>query len=151
MSSILSRIAKIADKEGISITALERNIGASKGVLSRAINNNTDIQTKWLEILIENYPRYNVEWLMTGKGEMMSNQQYKTSEKDKKDEANEPETEYINYKDQYIEQLKSENERLVKYSSYLENTLREKDDIINSIKSGEIIAIDGELRKVDKK
>ncbi|HBG41155.1 MAG TPA: transcriptional regulator [Porphyromonadaceae bacterium] len=71
MSSILQRIEQIAKKEGITITALERKIGASKGVLSRALNNNTDIQVKWIQAMVENYPLYDSEWLLTGKGEMI--------------------------------------------------------------------------------
>ena len=39
MGNILSRIQEIASNEGITIGAMERTIGASKGVLSRAINN----------------------------------------------------------------------------------------------------------------
>lgn len=73
MGKILDRIQKIASNEGITIGALERRIGASKGVLSRAINNGTDIQAKWLEVIVENYPLYSTRWLLTGKGEMLSN------------------------------------------------------------------------------
>ena len=46
MKTILQRIEQIAINEGIKITAFEKSIGASKGVLSRAINNGTDIQSK---------------------------------------------------------------------------------------------------------
>lgn len=49
---------------------MEKVIGASKGVLSRAINNGTDIQSKWIQIIVENYPHYSAEWLLTGRGEM---------------------------------------------------------------------------------
>ncbi|MEY8684879.1 S24 family peptidase [Bacteroides sp. AN502(2024)] len=70
MGTILSRIQEIATEEGITIGALERQIGASKGVLSRAINNGTDIQSKWIQTIVENYPRYSPRWLMTGRGEM---------------------------------------------------------------------------------
>lgn len=72
METILSRIQEIASKEGVTIGALERKIGASKGVLSRAINNGTDIQSKWLQIIVENYPRYSAQWLLTGTGEMLT-------------------------------------------------------------------------------
>ena len=58
MENIILRIAKIADNENVSIGALERLIGASKGVLSRAIANNTDIQSKWVQIIADNYPNY---------------------------------------------------------------------------------------------
>lgn len=71
MSTILSRIQKIINSENITVGALERQIGASKGVLSRAINNGTDIQSKWLQILVENYPQYSAQWLLTGRGEML--------------------------------------------------------------------------------
>ena len=50
---------------------MERSLGASKGVLSRAISNGTDIQSKWIQILVENYPLYSSEWLLTGTGNML--------------------------------------------------------------------------------
>ena len=69
--TIISRINQIANKEGITLTKLERTIGASKGVLSRASKNDTDIQSKWVSRVVENYPLYNTNWLLTGKGEML--------------------------------------------------------------------------------
>ncbi len=71
MCEILPQIKQIALNEGITIGALERIIGASKGVLSRAIANGTDIQSKWLKAIVENYPRYSAQWLLTGEGEML--------------------------------------------------------------------------------
>ncbi|MDO5608885.1 MAG: hypothetical protein Q4G08_10565 [Capnocytophaga sp.] len=71
MYNILTSFLKVAENENIRITNLEKKIGASKGVLSRAIANNTDIQAKWILSLVENYPRYNPEWLLTGKGSML--------------------------------------------------------------------------------
>lgn len=71
MGNVLSRIQDIARNEGITIGALERCIGASKGVLSRAISNGTDIQSKWISILVENYPQYSPAWLLTGEGSML--------------------------------------------------------------------------------
>lgn len=70
MNAVLKRIKEIAQQEGISVTALEAAIGASKGVFSRALANGTDIQSKWLVRIIENYPQYSSEWLLSGKGEM---------------------------------------------------------------------------------
>lgn len=72
MCNILTQIKKVADNEGIPIGTLEKKIGASKGVLSRAINNGTDIQSKWLRQIVENYPQYNPKWLLTGEGDMLS-------------------------------------------------------------------------------
>ncbi|MCQ0112645.1 hypothetical protein [Zhouia amylolytica] len=74
MSTILTVFGLIAQNEGITISALEKQIGASKGVLSRALKNKTDIQTKWLAALVENYPNYNPSWILMGKGPMFKSQ-----------------------------------------------------------------------------
>lgn len=74
MGNILSRIEQISKNESITIGALERKIGASKGVLSRAINNGTDIQSKWIQSIAENYPQYSAEWLLAGRGNMLKSQ-----------------------------------------------------------------------------
>ena len=71
MCKILSRFEEISKHEGITIGALEKKIGASKGVLSRAIAKGTDIQAKWIEALVENYPQYSAEWILTGMGDML--------------------------------------------------------------------------------
>lgn len=71
MGNILSRIQEISMKEGINITSMEKMIGASKGVLSRAIKQGTDIQAKWLSAIVENYPQYSASWLLTGEGKML--------------------------------------------------------------------------------
>lgn len=71
MKNILDRIQQIADNENITITAFERQIGASKGVLSGAMLKGTGIQSKWVQNIVEKFPLYNSEWLLTGKGEML--------------------------------------------------------------------------------
>ncbi len=57
--------------KGITIGAFERSIGASKGVLSRAIANGTDIQAKWFEKIVENYPHDLLHLLLAGDGPML--------------------------------------------------------------------------------
>lgn len=79
MNPILERIKKIAEYENMRFSALEASIGASKGVFSRALANGTDIQSKWLVHLIENYPQYSSEWLLAGKGEMLKKDVLKDS------------------------------------------------------------------------
>lgn len=70
MNTTVERIEQIADYYNVKIGTLEKNIGASKGVLSRAIAQRTDIQTKWIERIVENYPDIDANWLITGQGEM---------------------------------------------------------------------------------
>ena len=71
METILDRIKKIALNEGIKTATMERQIGASKGVLSRAINNRTNVHSKWLQEVVKNFPAYSEEWLLTGNGNML--------------------------------------------------------------------------------
>lgn len=71
MCKILSRIKTLADAEGVSIGTLERTIGASRGVISKAIAKGTDIQSKWLELICEKFPKYSPVWLLTGQGSML--------------------------------------------------------------------------------
>ena len=58
MSCILSQIEKIIENEGLTTSKMEKIIGASKGVLSRAIKNQTDIQSKWVQLNIDKFPHY---------------------------------------------------------------------------------------------
>ena len=71
MEKIIVQISKIAACEHLSIGALEKKIDASKGVLAKAIANNTDIQAKWVQKIAENFPQYSAEWLLTGEGPML--------------------------------------------------------------------------------
>lgn len=71
MDNILQRISKISEYECVTIGKIEQKIGASKGVLYKAIQKNTDIQSKWLLLIVENYPQISPDWLLTGKGEML--------------------------------------------------------------------------------
>ncbi|MHC0442008.1 hypothetical protein [Flavobacterium sp. 3-210] len=71
MSGILDNIKCLADNEGIGITKLEEKIGASKGVLSRAIAKKSDIQAKWILKIVEIYPQYSCEWLIRNEGPML--------------------------------------------------------------------------------
>lgn len=80
MNKILNAFIKVAESEGIKITQLESKIGASKGVLSRAINNNSDVQSKWLMSLVENYPNYNLDWLLMDKGNKYADEKSKVNE-----------------------------------------------------------------------
>lgn len=71
MCKILSRINQIAINEGLKLANIEATIGASRGVLSKAIKNGTDISSKWVGLICENFPKYSPQWILTGQGEML--------------------------------------------------------------------------------
>ena len=71
MAKIIERVAKIIEIEGVSVNLMENIIGASKGVLGKAIAKNTDISAKWISIVAEKFPQYSTDWLLTGEGEML--------------------------------------------------------------------------------
>lgn len=68
---MINRLCQFIESQGISINAFERKISASNGMIRKAISNNTDIQSKWLLKIIENFPQLNIEWLFTGNGPML--------------------------------------------------------------------------------
>lgn len=65
---MIERIGKYIKTEGISVNSFEKTIGASPGVIRKALKNNTNIQSKWIEKIIDSYPNLNYYWLLTGKG-----------------------------------------------------------------------------------
>ena len=71
MCKILYRINRIAENEGVKLSAIEASIGASRGVLSKAIKNGTDVSSKWVGLICENFPKYSPQWLLTGEGPML--------------------------------------------------------------------------------
>lgn len=120
MNNILDRISQIADLEKISIGKIEQKISASKGVLYKAIQKNTDIQSKWVIAIAENFPQYNPEWLLLGKGEKLRNVEniYMVSETQsvyaKEEKTIEALKSEISYKNVIIAGLERENKLLWK-------------------------------------
>lgn len=72
---MIQRLSQFIKNQGISVRYFEQSISASDGMIRRAINNNSDIQCKWLSIIAENYPQLNLIWLITGKGPMLHSQE----------------------------------------------------------------------------
>lgn len=78
MEKISDRIYNIIKNEGITIRAFEQKIGCSNGLISKFLKNgqssdvekHTDINGRWLSIIIETFPQYNSRWLLTGHGKM---------------------------------------------------------------------------------
>lgn len=70
MTDFNQRLKDIINHEGISVRAFENSLGASPGVIQKAINLGTDIQAKWLLVIASVYSKYSAEWLLRGEGEM---------------------------------------------------------------------------------
>lgn len=68
---MIGRLSEFIKNQRISVRAFEQKISASDGMVRRAINNNTDIQSRWLANIADSYPQLSMEWLITGKGEML--------------------------------------------------------------------------------
>jgi len=68
---MIERIEHFVDYLDISVRAFEQQIGVSNGLIRKAITNKSDIQSKWLNKTVDNFPQINSEWLLTGKGEML--------------------------------------------------------------------------------
>lgn len=68
---MIERLQEFIKNQGLSVRSFEQAISASDGMIRRAINNKTDIQSKWLSKIADNYPQLNLNWLITGKGDMI--------------------------------------------------------------------------------
>ena len=65
---MIRRLEQFIKNQGLSVRSFEQSIGASDGMIRRAIKNNTDIQSKWLSITADIYPNLDINWLLTGRG-----------------------------------------------------------------------------------
>ncbi len=77
---IAERIKQFIDTERISVRNFEQRISASNGMIRKAIAKNTDIQSKWISLIVDNYPQINPDWLLTGSGPMLRTEPRKTTE-----------------------------------------------------------------------
>lgn len=66
--NVKDRIKKFIDHEGLSISAFEKTIEVSNGYVN-SISKNIGIDK--LNVIVEKYPQLSLEWLITGKGEML--------------------------------------------------------------------------------
>jgi hypothetical protein len=81
--SINDRTKLFVKSQQISVKAFERSINASNGY----INNITrSISLEKIDLIAEKYPTLNIEWLLTGKGDMLK----------PLSAFSEPESQYIN-------------------------------------------------------
>lgn len=66
--SVKNRIKIFADYNQINISQFERAIGVSNGYVNSI---SKSIGLDKIEIILEKYPNLSIEWLITGRGEML--------------------------------------------------------------------------------
>lgn len=67
----LQRLKEYIDLKGITIRAFELSLGMSNGSFSSQLKNNRTIGVDKLENILNQYNDINIEWLLTGRGNMI--------------------------------------------------------------------------------
>lgn len=65
------RLELFINSLGVSVNAFEVAVGASNGLIRKAIANKTEINSKSITRIADKYPQLNINWLLTGKGNMI--------------------------------------------------------------------------------
>lgn len=95
-STIIERIRAIIRNEGISVEAFSRATGISKYTLDSMFKKGTSPSFDNLSKVISAYAQYSLDWLVTGKGEMMKgNLAYNETSDEERNILSEPETPYF--------------------------------------------------------
>lgn len=68
---IITRIYKYLDFQDVAVSNFERKTGISNGYLAKMRARNADVGEGILRKVLENCPEVSVEWLVTGRGEML--------------------------------------------------------------------------------
>lgn len=125
---MIDRLHQFIKNQGISIRAFEQSISASDGMIRRAITNRSDIQSKWLAIIADNYPHLSLDWLITGRGSMLRSNEGQTTSQTLT---------------QSITQQNSSDEAIVYYKMY-----KEKDEKVEELLK-EIGCLEERLRQLE--
>ena len=66
----MNHLKKYIDYKGISVLAFEKSIG-TRSTIDKAIKANTNLRSDIITRIIEKYTDINVNWILTGEGEMI--------------------------------------------------------------------------------
>lgn len=69
------RLKQLIDYYGISTNLFSQKIGVSEGTIRKILAQNTTIRSDTLEKISQNFADINMDWLITGRGEMLINNQ----------------------------------------------------------------------------
>ena len=70
MSKTINRIVEFIKHKGMSVRQFDISIGAANGYTLRMQKNNASVGSDVIERIVKTYPRLNLVWLITGKGQM---------------------------------------------------------------------------------
>jgi phage repressor protein C with HTH and peptisase S24 domain len=70
--SFHERLSRFISYLGLKPTSFEAEMGFSNGSISKLLNERRALGTDRLETIVAKYPELNVDWLITGKGEMLT-------------------------------------------------------------------------------
>ncbi len=76
------RLKKYIDYKGISLNAFDQSIGTSNGYIGRAIKGNSSLGSDILQNIFSEYTDLNPTWLLTGKEEMLFNNNKQSYQQD---------------------------------------------------------------------
>ena len=69
------RLKQIIDYYGITPHKFSQKIGLSEGTIRKILSANTSIKSENLEKLAQTFTEINLDWLITGRGEMLFSEQ----------------------------------------------------------------------------
>lgn len=120
---IIERLAEYIDKKSISYNAFDISIDASNGYIGKQIKNKASIGGDVIEKIAYKYTDLSLDWLITGKGEMIRGKSNYNSDFNI---ASEPTQDYkcklCEEKEKRIDAL----ERIIRTQGTLIDTLQEK-------------------------
>lgn len=67
------RLKQLIDYYGISTNLFSQKIGVSEGAIRKILTKNTTIRSDTLEKISQNFTDVSMDWLITGRGEMLLN------------------------------------------------------------------------------
>ena len=76
------RVKKFLDSKGIKIAELQNKTKIDRSQISRSFNQQTDLGTMSLEKIANAFPELSIQWVVTGKGEMLVGEDLSHNEKE---------------------------------------------------------------------
>ena len=76
------RVKKFLDSKGIKIAELQNKTKIDRSQISRSFNQQTDLGTMSLEKIANAFPELSIQWVVTGKGEMLIGEDLSHNEKE---------------------------------------------------------------------